>query len=82
MKRTTISLPDDVANALEREASRRRISVSQVAREAIEARLGLAGTGPRPLPFAGLFASGLPGIARHDEDYLREHWPDAIAGDR
>jgi hypothetical protein len=81
MKRTTISLPDDVAAALEREASRRRIPVSQVAREAIEARLGL-GDGPRALPFAGLFSSGLPGIADHDEDYIREHWPDAIAGDR
>ena len=82
MKRTTISLPDDVAAALEREASRRRVPVSQVAREAIEARLGMAGEGPRALPFAGLFASGLPGIADHDEDYLREHWPDAIARDR
>ena len=82
MKRTTISLPDDVAAALEREASRRRVPVSQVAREAIEVRLGMAGDEPRALPFAGLFASGLPGIADHDEDYLREHWPDAIARDR
>ena len=82
MKRTTISLPDDVADALEREAFRRRIPVSQVAREAIEARLGLAGDGPRELPFAALFDSGLPPIADHDEDFLREHWPDAIAGDR
>jgi predicted transcriptional regulator len=40
MKRTTISLPDDLAAALGREAARRRTSVSQVAREAIEARLG------------------------------------------
>ena len=82
MKRTTISLPDDLAAALEREAARRRVPVSQVAREAIEERLGLAGEGPRSLPFAGLFDSGLPGIADHDEDYLREHWPDAIARDR
>ncbi|HEY6609405.1 MAG TPA: CopG family transcriptional regulator [Candidatus Limnocylindria bacterium] len=82
MKRTTISLPDDVAAALDREASRRHVPVSQVAREAIEARLGLADNGPRKLPFAGLYESGLPGIARHDEDYLREHWPDAIARDR
>jgi hypothetical protein len=82
MKRTTISLPDDVAAALEREAARRRVPVSQVAREAIEVRLGLADAGSRALPFAGLFASKLPGIADDDEGYLREHWPDAIARDR
>lgn len=40
MKRTTISLPDDLAAALEREAARRRVSVSRLAREAIETRLG------------------------------------------
>ena len=82
MKRTTISLPDDLRQRTRTGSLATPISVSQVAREAIEARLGLAGTGPRPLPFAGLFASGLPGIAEHDEDYLREHWADAIAGDR
>ena len=82
MKRTTISLPDDLAAALEREAARRRVSVSQVAREAIETRLGLEdGEGPRELPFAGLFADG--GLdAEHLDDYLAEHWPDAILGDR
>ena len=82
MKRTTISLPDDLAAALEREAARRRVPVSQVAREAIEDRLGITGDGPRDLPFASLGASGLPGIADRDEDYLREHWPDAIDRDR
>ncbi|MCY7419476.1 MAG: ribbon-helix-helix domain-containing protein, partial [Chloroflexi bacterium] len=40
MKRTTISLPDDLAAAMEREAGRLRVSVSQVAREGIEMRLG------------------------------------------
>ena len=82
MKRTTISLPDDLAAALEREAARRRVPVSQVAREAIEARLGMTGDGPRELPFASLGASGLPGIAHSDEAYLSEHWPDAIDRDR
>jgi hypothetical protein len=82
MKRTTISLPDHLAAALEREAARRRVPISQVAREAIEDRLGMTGDGPRELPFARLGASGLPGIADRDEDYLREHWPDAIDRDR
>jgi Ribbon-helix-helix protein, copG family len=54
MKRTTISLPDDVAAALEREARRRRVPVSQVAREAIEARLGWDEGGPRAIPFEAI----------------------------
>ena len=82
MKRTTISLPNDLAAALEREAARRRVPVSQVAREAIEDRLGMTGDGPRELPFASLGASGLPGIANSDEAYLNEHWADAIDRDR
>jgi hypothetical protein len=81
MKRTTISLPDDLAAALEREAARQRVPVSQIAREAIEARLGIGEAGPRPLPFASLGASGLPGIAGREEEYLRDHWPPDIEGD-
>lgn len=82
MHRTTISLPEDLAGALEREATRRRVSVSQVVREAIEARLGWSSDQPRELPFAALGTSGLPGIARDDEAHLAEHWPDAITRDR
>ena len=75
MKRTTISLPNDLAAALEREAARRRVSVSQVAREALEARLGWSGSVPRDLPFAAVGAStdGVT-IAGDDEAYLRESW--------
>jgi hypothetical protein len=61
MRRITISLPDDVATALEREARRRRVPVSQVAREAIEARLGWNEEGPRDIPFIGVAASQGPG---------------------
>ncbi len=83
MKRTTISLPDDLAAALEREAARRRVPVSQVAREAIEARLGLTGDGPRDLPFIGIVSSEHPTTASEDiEDVLAEHWADDIARDR
>ena len=87
MRRTTISLPDHLAAALEREAVRQRVSVSQLAREAIEARLGIGEGGPRPLPFASLGASGLPGIAGLEEEHLRDNWPhdierDSLAGPR
>jgi len=58
MKRTTISLPEDLAAALEREAARRRTSVSQVAREAIEARLGWDDEGPPGAALIGMFDTG------------------------
>ena len=61
MRRTTISLPDDLAAALEREAHRRRVPVSQVAREAIEARLGWDAGAAREIPFIGMFESGEAG---------------------
>jgi predicted transcriptional regulator len=74
MKRITISLPDDLAAALEREARRRRIPVSQVAREAIEARLGRTTDRPREIPFAGLGRSGHRSTARNVEEILEAEW--------
>jgi len=58
MKRITISLPEELATAVERVAQRDRSSVSEVVRQAIEERLGRAGEGPRELPFANLGRSG------------------------
>jgi predicted transcriptional regulator len=76
MKRTTISLPDELAAALEREASRRRVPVSQVAREAIQARLGWKASGRRDLPFAALGRSGHSSTARDLEAILADEWVD------
>lgn len=76
MKRTTISLPDDLAAALEREAYRRRVPVSQVAREAIQARLGRPPEGRRTLPFASLGRSGHHSTARDLEAILAAEWAD------
>jgi predicted transcriptional regulator len=53
MNRTTLSLPDDLTFALKREARRRHISVSAVAREALAESFGLGG-GIREVPFAAL----------------------------
>ncbi len=74
MKRTTISLPDDLAAALEREARRRRVPVSLVAREALEARLGRTATARRDLPFAALGRSGHHSTARDFEEILEVEW--------
>lgn len=82
MRRTTISLPDDLAAALRREAARRRVPVSQVAREAIEARLGLSDEGPRDLPFIGIAESADPAWPAADlDEYLAQHWADDIERD-
>lgn len=82
MRRTTISLPDDLAAALEHEARRRRVPVSQVAREAIEARLGLLEEGPRDFPFIGIAESkDSEWTAATSEEYLRRFWADDIERD-
>lgn len=76
MKRTTISLPDDLAAALDREARRRRIPVSQVAREALEVRLGVGQSERRQIPFAALGRSGHHTTARDAEEILAADWSD------
>ena len=75
MKRTTISLPDRLAAAVEREAKRRRVPVSQIAREALEARLGVADE-RRSLAIAGLGKSGHRDTARNVEEILEAEWAD------
>ena len=59
MNRTTLSLPDDLASALKREAHRRHTSVSAIAREALAERFGLTGA-KRELPFAGIVSDSDP----------------------
>jgi hypothetical protein len=73
MKRTTVSIPDDLALAVEREARRRATSVSEVTREALAAHLGLAGS-VRPLPFANLGHSGTRHTARRIDELIAKEW--------
>jgi hypothetical protein len=73
MKRTTFSLPDDLAARMEREARRRRVSVSEVAREAIAKGLGASADEPR-FPFLGIGASGYQNTARDMEELLKAEW--------
>jgi Arc/MetJ-type ribon-helix-helix transcriptional regulator len=72
MKRTTVSLPDDLAAALEREVRRRRQSASQVVREALEAELGRARV--REIPFAAVGRSGTRDTARSVDRILEAEW--------
>jgi Arc/MetJ-type ribon-helix-helix transcriptional regulator len=74
MRRTTITLPDQLATVLQREAQRRRVSVSEVVRRALETHFGLADGQPRRLPFADLGRSGEPDIAERVEEIIAEEW--------
>lgn len=83
MTRITISLPSDVAAALEREARRRRVPVSQVAREAIEANLGLTeGTWKEPA-FIGVLADFEPmgPVSDRVDELLAATWARDIEAD-
>jgi predicted transcriptional regulator len=75
MKRTTISLPDDLAAALDREARRCGTSVSHIAREAIEVRLRRdAAAKERRRAFISLFRSGHGSLSTDHEEILREEF--------
>jgi predicted transcriptional regulator len=75
MKRITISLPDDLAVAVAREAKRRDFSVSQMARQALEASMGRdAKSERRVLPFASLGRSGYRNTARDIDAILEREW--------
>lgn len=76
MKRITISVPDDLAASVEREAVRRRISVSQVAREGLQLRLGRSDA-ERTIPFEAIGRSGHRTTARDIEEILAVEWTDA-----
>jgi hypothetical protein len=76
MKRTTVSLPDDLAAALAREARRRQRSASDITREALANHLGLAAGKPREVPFAAVGRSGHRTTARDMEELLAQEWDD------
>ncbi len=76
MTRTTLSLPDDLAQALTREARRRSTSASAIARQALVEHLGLSPDRPRELPFAALGRSGHRNTAEDMEELLASEWDD------
>jgi len=81
MKRTTISLPDDVVTALEREARRQRCSRSEIAREALRAHLQVGTASRRALPFAAVGRNEGARPAAELEEQLSEEWADYIERD-
>jgi hypothetical protein len=82
MRRTTISLPDELAERVAREARHRETSAAEVIRTLVEQGLGGAAGGPRALPWVGLFDDPdmVPGEAI--DQALAAEWADAIDRDR
>ncbi len=74
MKRTTISWPEELAEAVQREARRRHMSVSEIVREALHARYGANRPAPRTLPFAAVGASGHRDVAERFDEILGRAW--------
>jgi len=79
MKRTTVSLPDDLAGIVEREARRRHTSVSDIVRAALATHFKL--NQPKELPFAALGRSGYTDTAQNIEEILDRDWADDIYRD-
>jgi hypothetical protein len=72
MKRTTITLTDELATALARQSRRSGISVSELTRRALSSHLGL--DAPRHLPFAAVERSGPRHTAKDLEEVLADEW--------
>lgn len=79
MMRTTISLPDSLANLARSEARRRGVSFSAIVRLSLERHL-CRPSGDK-LPWRGIIAD--PSYAARDLDRaMTARWPDDVAGDR
>jgi ribbon-helix-helix CopG family protein len=79
MKRSTVSLPDELADLVSREAARRQISFSEVIRQLIIQ--GLSET-PREIPWAGLFHDPDMAPAERLDEELAKTWADDLSRDR
>ena len=82
MKRTTITLTDELAELVAREADRRRMTVSELMRNLI--RESLIGTSekPRDIPWAGLINEPSMVRAEKVDEALSKNWADDIDRDR
>jgi hypothetical protein len=80
MKRTTVTLPDDLAKVVQEEARRSGTSVSEVVRRSLFE--SLLGSEPRDLPFAGIFDDPDMTPAAEMEGELDRSWAHDLDRDR
>lgn len=87
MKRKVLVLPEELCERLEREANRRKTSVSEVARECLDRSLLPPSDAPemqgmRHVGFAGVGASGFTDTAERFEEIFEELWKRGRTGVR
>ena len=82
MKRATITLPDELAELVDREAVRRQTSFSEVVRQYIVQGLSGSEERPREIPWAGLFHDPDMIPAERLDEELAKHWADDLDRDR
>lgn len=82
MRRTTITLTEDLAELLDDEARRRRTSVSAVVRQLVADSLLGSADRPREIPWAGIVDDPGGPPARELDEVLSREWTDAIDRDR
>jgi hypothetical protein len=81
MKRTTVTLPDELAALLDRERRRRDVSAATIVREAVAAYLA-GPPKPKRYSFIGIgHSGGKENLGREHEEILAREWPDWIAED-
>lgn len=73
-KRQTICLPRELLEDLRSEASRRGVSASALARQALAAYLPVAESGKRHIPWAAMGDSGQTDLSERVEEILRAEW--------
>jgi metal-responsive CopG/Arc/MetJ family transcriptional regulator len=74
MKRTTLMLPDDLAQLLEIERKRRDVSTAELVRRALRSYLVGEENQPRRLSFIGLGRSGTKDTSERVEEILQQEW--------
>jgi hypothetical protein len=82
MKRATITLPDDLAELVDREAVRRQTSFSEVVRQSIVQGFSGSGEKPREIPWAGIVDNPDMVPAELMDEELAKHWADDLHRDR
>ena len=82
MKRTTITLTEDLAELVAREADRRRMTVSELMRNLIKESLLGSPEKPREIPWAGLVDEPAMVHAEDVDKALSKTWADDINRDR
>ncbi len=82
MKRTTITLSDELAELVEREAQRQRASVSEVIRQLLSQAFVGSEEQPRQIPWAGIVNDPSFVHGKDIDEELEREWSDDIDRDR